>query len=77
MIEEFKQRVVDGGQEDTIKVVVENCSSIGSISLEMVFWERLATGLGLELERTSSGGGKMKGREAFEKAIKAGGEGKQ
>lgn len=65
------RRFVEQSREcGTIRVHMENCSSIGSAGMEASMWSRLGEGLGLWSERTK---GQSKGRGDFVDGMTASG----
>ncbi|KAI5476264.1 cell division control protein Cdc6 [Pseudohyphozyma bogoriensis] len=67
VVADFKQRIVESGQDDEIRVVVQNCPSLGSTSFQDSFWQRLGAGLGFVDEGAAKG--KVSAKEAFEAGL--------
>lgn len=72
VLEIFQRQVEDRHLDDIIKVHVENCSSLTLLDDRgSSIWERLGTGLGIDMD-LGSGKTKKTGRQAFEAGLQNG-----
>lgn len=60
----FGSLIDEEGLENSVRVYMTNCSSLGSVGIERGIWERLGQGLGLDIKAGKGG------REDFERALR-------
>ncbi|KAK4701403.1 hypothetical protein P7C70_g4824, partial [Phenoliferia sp. Uapishka_3] len=66
VLADFSRAIRSNPAAHNVVVLMENCSSMGSVSLEAAMWERLCRGLDIPVV------GKLSGRERFEAGLTSG-----